>query len=356
MNFSFSLGRCCFALAVGFLLCVPGPLVRAADTYVRFHTNLGNIDVELFNDDAPNTVANFNSYNYTNSIIHRVATIANSGLEVVQGGGYTLSGSSVIPITPHSGVVLNSEYSPLHPNVRGTLAMALTSAGPNSATTDWFFNSEDNSDLLDTSAISGPFTVFGQVMNSSSLSVVDVIQALPLADLGGDFTEIPAIGGTEGQQSIQVSQLVVVSSITPLTVQTLSEWQTAKLTPSEQGDSNFTSTTGTPFNDSVPNLFKYVFDIDPSVPMSATSRLRLPVLGTATISGTPCVTLTFHEHDALIGVTVSVETSPDLVTWTTLSNPTIVQTGTDSLGDPIEQVRVVRGTGPQFIRLNVTQP
>ena len=43
-------------------------------------------------------------------------------------------------------------------------------------------------------------------------------------------------------------------------------------------------------------------------------------------------------------------------TWTTVSNPTIVQTGTDSAGDPIEQVQVPATGSAQFIRLNVIQP
>src|SRR5690606_4869441 len=44
-------------------------LHRAVGTVVRFTTSLGNVDVELLDEDAPNTVANFMSYfeDYTNS-------------------------------------------------------------------------------------------------------------------------------------------------------------------------------------------------------------------------------------------------------------------------------------------------
>jgi len=42
---------------------------------VRFHTNLGDLDVQLLSNSAPNTVANFLAYMnagaYNNSIIHR---------------------------------------------------------------------------------------------------------------------------------------------------------------------------------------------------------------------------------------------------------------------------------------------
>ena len=63
--------------------CIWGVLLLAslrpacADTYVRFNTNLGNIDVQLFSaqGETPNTVTNFMSYvtsgAYTNVIINR---------------------------------------------------------------------------------------------------------------------------------------------------------------------------------------------------------------------------------------------------------------------------------------------
>jgi hypothetical protein len=69
------------------------------------------------------------------------------------------------------------------------------------------------------------------------------------------------------------------------------------------------------------------------------------------------MTLTYHQYTALVGVTLNVQTSPDLKTWTTVTQPTFVQTNPNqSTVDPIFQVQVpVTGTS-QFIRLNVTQP
>lgn len=48
-------------------------------------------------------------------------------------------------------------------------------------------------------------------------------------------------------------------------------------------------------------------------------------------------------------VTMNVQTSSDLQTWTTVSNPVIVQT-TDSRGNPIMQVQVPQNGTVQFIR------
>ncbi|HSV78711.1 MAG TPA: peptidylprolyl isomerase, partial [Ramlibacter sp.] len=60
----------------------------AQATKVRLDTVLGPVDIELYDDAAPLTVANFLAYvrsgAYNNSFIHRSA----KGF-VIQGGGYT---------------------------------------------------------------------------------------------------------------------------------------------------------------------------------------------------------------------------------------------------------------------------
>jgi len=102
--------------------------------------------------------------------------------------------------------------------------------------------------------------------------------------------------------------------------------------------------------DGVSNLLKYVCDIDPSQPMTATERERLPVV---VITGTT-ETLTFHEYSLLTGVNVEVETSPDLQVWTAVSS---TQIGTDAATkDPIMQAQVTITPPREFIRLNVIQP
>src|SRR5688572_24367995 len=131
-------------------------------TIVRLNTDVGSIDIELFDTAAPQTVANFLGYvnrgDYNNTVFHRA--IPNF---IVQAGGY----QSTTPPLPHvvqQAPVVN-EFSPTRSNVRGTVAMAKVGGNPNSATSEFFFNLENNSANLDNQ--NGGFTVFARVINDT---------------------------------------------------------------------------------------------------------------------------------------------------------------------------------------------
>jgi len=117
-----------------------------------------------------------------------------------------------------------------------------------------------------------------------------------------------------------------------------------------------------PGSDGVPNLLKYFDDIDPSTPMAATDFAALPSveLDTTTNPGTEYLALTYRQNALTTGVTVTLQTSPDLQTWTNVPQPDVdQQVGTDSTtGDPIMElgVAISPGTARQFIRLNVSSP
>ena len=74
-------------------------------TLIHFDTNLGGFDVELFDQQTPQTVANLISYitsgAYTNSIFHR--TVSNF---VIQGGGFDFhtNPNRLDSITTHAAV------------------------------------------------------------------------------------------------------------------------------------------------------------------------------------------------------------------------------------------------------------
>jgi hypothetical protein len=118
--------------------------------------------------------------------------------------------------------------------------------------------------------------------------------------------------------------------------------------------------TSAPMNDGVANLLKYLCDISPTSSMTSTDRAALPTMGTATVSGTQYLTLTYRRNAALSGITVHVQTSPDLQNWTTVNPPDLSQQiGTDATTteDPIMEVGVkANGTGKQFIRLDLISP
>ena len=134
-----------------------------------------------------------------------------------------------------------------------------------------------------------------------------------------------------------------------------SQWevQSGFFTAQQLDNSAYSGSTATPENDGVPNLLKYLYDINPMVPMTAADRAALPVMGTA--SG--YLTLTYRQYAGMTGITIHVQTSPDLKTWTAVSNPILTQTGTDSTtGDPMMQIEVPSSGTAEFIRLNVTMP
>jgi hypothetical protein len=113
----------------------------------------------------------------------------------------------------------------------------------------------------------------------------------------------------------------------------------------------------TPENDGVPNLLKYLCHINPAVHMTSADRAAMPVFDSTTLNGTRYLTLTYRQYAYETGITINAQTSPDLKNWTTVTNPSIVQTGNDPVtGDPIVQVQVPASGSKEFIRLNVTMP
>ncbi|MBK8268426.1 MAG: peptidylprolyl isomerase [Planctomycetes bacterium] len=137
---------------------------------VRLVTSLGEMVFELV-DDAPVTTANFIQYVedgfYDGTIFHRV--VPNF---VVQGGGF-LPGM-VQPDGLRDPIV--NEFSPSRSNLRSTVAMAKVGGNPDSATSQFFVNLNDNSGNLDNQ--NGGFTVFANVIEG--MSVADAIAAVEL--------------------------------------------------------------------------------------------------------------------------------------------------------------------------------
>lgn len=140
-----------------------------------FHTNKGDITLELFADAMPITVANFvklaESKFYDSTKFHRV--IENF---MIQGGDPNSKGTdSATYGAGGPGYTIQDEFikDPRLTNVRGTIAMANTGQ-PNSGGSQFFINLVDNTGLdFDKPPTTSSHPVFGKVING--MDIVDTI-------------------------------------------------------------------------------------------------------------------------------------------------------------------------------------
>ncbi|MDA3895778.1 MAG: peptidylprolyl isomerase [Desulfobacteraceae bacterium] len=147
---------------------------------VILETNMGNITLSLFQDEAPVTVTNFLRYVdegfYDSTIFHRVV----AGF-VIQGGGMDVQMNS----KPTHAPIVNEASNGLF-NDAYTIAMARTT-DPDSATSQFFINLVDNN-ALNHSDTSDGYAVFGEVIEGKD--VVDAIGAVSTTT-SGVYSNVP---------------------------------------------------------------------------------------------------------------------------------------------------------------------
>jgi len=156
---------------------------------VRFETSHGAFTVELFPEQAPQTVENFLRYVdesfFDGTVFHRIVP----GF-VIQGGG----------LTPE--MRQKQTHAPVHneannglKNKRGTLSMARTN-DIHSATSQFFVNLADNA-FLDHKPGNFGYAVFGRV--ASGMDVVDSIAAV-------------STGRRKGHDDVPLEDVVITSA------------------------------------------------------------------------------------------------------------------------------------------------
>ena len=176
------------ACIVTWLACAPGGAAAQeppANPRVVIERSKGDITVELLRSAAPVSVANFLTYvqagYYDGTVFHRV--IRNF---MIQGGGFTEDlGRKMDGLR---GGILNEATNGLE-NQRGTVAMARTAA-PNSASSQFFINVEDNGSLdhRNTTQRGFGYAVFGRV--SEGMDVVDDIRGVA-THTASDMDDVP---------------------------------------------------------------------------------------------------------------------------------------------------------------------
>ncbi len=197
-------------MVTGFL-----PLSQLEDrgnSVVRILTNVGRIDIELFETLVPTLTANFRSYinngTLDESFFHSINTT------VLQGGGYRFDDISRLSAVPALTPVPNG-------NTRSNLARTLAMVPINSTqvASQFIINLQDNPAL---NTQSGGFPVFGKVIQG--WDVIQNIQTFATPDLNqqllgtgtGPFSLVPVTGaynGTVGPTEATIVKIIDVETI-----------------------------------------------------------------------------------------------------------------------------------------------
>ncbi|HEY9148493.1 MAG TPA: peptidylprolyl isomerase [Gammaproteobacteria bacterium] len=144
---------------------------------VLLQTSMGEIVVQLYPEEAPQSVTNFLRYVdegfYDGTIFHRVI----DGF-MIQGGGFTPAMEQKQTRAP----ILNEADNGLR-NTVGTIAMARTME-PHSATSQFFINVANNSslDFREKTPRAWGYAVFGRVVQG--MDVVKAIKSVPTTTKG----------------------------------------------------------------------------------------------------------------------------------------------------------------------------
>jgi len=165
-------------------------VMAAEPPQVSLKTSMGEIVVELDQEKAPKTVANFLSYvktgHYKGTIFHRVINEF-----MIQGGGMDAK-----LVTKRTGKPVENEAKNGLKNVPYSLAMA-RSGDPHSATSQFFINVATNESLDYPGKDGFGYTVFGKVI--AGQEVVDKIKVVLVDDV-------------RGQQNVPVIPIVIKSA------------------------------------------------------------------------------------------------------------------------------------------------
>ena len=154
---------------------------------MKIKTNLGSFSLELNEGKAPISSKNFKDYVeknfYNKTIFHRVI----DGF-MIQGGGFELDMAQKETHSP-----IKNEASNGLKNEKYTVAMARTS-DPDSATSQFFINTSDNSFLDYPGQDGAGYCVFGKITEG-----FDVIDKINLVKTGSQ----------NGHQDVPVDQVII---------------------------------------------------------------------------------------------------------------------------------------------------
>jgi len=192
---------------------------QSDEKLVILHTNLGNIVIELFPNDAPNHVQNFIKLAedgfYDGIIFHRIIP----GFMIQGGDPNTKGGDQNTWGTGGPGYSVNAEFNTIKHN-RGIVSMA-RAQDPNSAGSKFFIVHKD-SNFLDQQ-----YTVFGRIVTEESFVTLDKIASVKTGE-----KDIPT-----NTEQVKITKVEVVNRSTLTNLLQLSEPErvTTPITTSSSG-------------------------------------------------------------------------------------------------------------------------
>lgn len=143
-----------------------------------------------------------------------------------------------------------------------------------------------------------------------------------------------------------------------VTVQTpYAAWQSEYFTAAELNNPSISGPNAAPAGDGITNLMKYALGLSPK----ASGTAGMPTVSATTTGGKNYLTLTYLQALTATDITYTVEISPDLVSWSSGANSTVV-VSTSSNPDGKTRTVVMRdltaqtGAARRFMRLAVSQP
>jgi peptidyl-prolyl cis-trans isomerase A (cyclophilin A) len=170
------------AALLGLLLPAARAGADEATTLVKVTTSMGDFVIEVRNDRAPITAADFLRYVregfYTNTIFHRV--IANF---VIQGGGHD---ATTLKLKPTHESIVNESGNGLQ-NKRGAVGLARAEPA-HSGNAQFYINLVDNPDL-DPVPTRWGYAVFGRIVQG--MDVIDRIGETPTGAMGPFKSDAP---------------------------------------------------------------------------------------------------------------------------------------------------------------------
>ena len=184
--------------------------------------------------------------------------------------------------------------------------------------------------------------------NGNSISSTGLFNA---TTAGGPFTVTASVGSLSGNAA------VMVTGVTGSNGSPYQAWAAGYFSAAEQGDASVSGPRATPAGDGITNLMKYALGLAPK----QSGVAGLPQVGSVQVGAQSYLSLTYTRRVASSDVTLSVEASSDLLSWTSGAGVTTTVSTTTS-ADGASQTVTVRdqtarsAAARRFLRLKVSQP